>query len=109
MIKFKLLTVNEVDSLEAALNHEKDVLNLPVNNSVTYTLRKHIVDINGERDRSKIEAFIDYMRSMDRKKLMDYIDEIESGIDLEITVGTLGGGSVTTFLPLNFGFFWPDK
>jgi hypothetical protein len=48
------------------------------------------------------------MRIADSKALNDYIEKIESGIDLKIEVKTPGGGSVATFLPLNVRFFWPN-
>ena len=48
------------------------------------------------------------LRIRDSKELKNYIAEIESGIDLEIEVGTPGGGTIKTFLPLNYRFFWPD-
>jgi hypothetical protein len=109
VIRFKLLTTSEIDSLEKILEYEKEVLKSPVNNTVTYTLQRHIIDINGEADDAKIKTSIDYMRSADRKMLMDYIESIESGLDLEITVPTPSGESVTTYLPLNFNFFWPNS
>jgi hypothetical protein len=108
VVKFRLLTTGEVDELERVLDHEKEVLKLPINNSVTYTLQRHIVSINGETDSEKLKSSIEYMRSQDRKGLMDYIDSIESGLDLEITVKTPSGEPITTFLPLNFNFFWPN-
>jgi hypothetical protein len=48
------------------------------------------------------------MRIGDAKALNDYIEKIESGIDLNIEVTTPGGGSIATFLPLNVSFFWPN-
>ena len=48
------------------------------------------------------------MRVGDGKALRAYIDSVESGVELDIEVGTPGGGSIKTFLPLNFKFFWPD-
>jgi hypothetical protein len=108
VVKFRLLTTGEVDELERVLDHEKEVLKLPINNSVTYTLQRHIVSINGETDSEKLKSSIEYMRSQDRKGLMDYIDSIESGLDLEITVKTPSVEPITTFLPLNFNFFWPN-
>ena len=108
MIKFKLLSTDDVDSLEKLLEYEKDVLKLPINNSVTYTLQRHISEINGERDSDKIKSSIEYMRIADRKGLIEFIDTMESGLDLTINVTTPSGESVTSFLPLNLNFFWPN-
>jgi hypothetical protein len=79
-----------------------------VNNLTTYTLQKTIVEVNGERNPEMIREYANSIRIGDAKKLAQYIEEIESGVDLTITVGTPGGGSITSFLPLNFGFFWPN-
>mgnify|MGYP003557548590 FL=1 len=79
-----------------------------VNNSNTYTLQKLIVEVNGERNPEMIREYANTIRIGDARKFAEYVDKIESGVDLTITVGTPGGGSVTSFLPLNFGFFWPN-
>jgi hypothetical protein len=48
------------------------------------------------------------MRLIDSKKLKEYINSIECGVDTNVTFGTPGGGSVTRFLPFTIKFFWPD-
>ncbi len=106
-IKFKLLTVGDIDEIEELVEADK-VANIPVNNSNTYTLERQIVEVNGERNRGFIGEFAQSLRIKDAKELRDYVNKIESGVDLEIEVGTPRGGSVKTFLPLNFGFFWPN-
>ena len=106
-IKFKLLTVGDLDDIERKMKKDKDA-EIPVNNMSTYVLEKQIVEVNGERHRDSIKNFIERLRIPDAKKLREYVNEIESGINLELEVGTPGGGSIKTFLPLNFSFFWPD-
>jgi len=49
------------------------------------------------------------MRINDAKNFNEYVEAIDCGVDMNITVGTPGGGSVDTFLPLNFKFFWPNS
>jgi hypothetical protein len=106
-IKFKLLTVGDIDDIEIELENDKKN-GILVNNTNTYVLEKQIIDVAGERNKGVIKDFIQSMRIGDSKALRKYIDSIESGIDLNIEVGTPGGGSIKTFLPLNFKFFWPD-
>ena len=106
-IKFKLLTCGDVDDIEAMVDADKESGN-PVNNSSTYKLEKSIVEVNGNRNKEDIRMFIDGIRILDTKKLNDYIDSIESGLDLNIEIKTPGGGSIKTFLPLNVNFFWPN-
>ena len=67
-----------------------------------------IIEVNGSRDKNAIKDFVSSIRIKDGKDFTKYVESIEPGIDLNITVGTPGGGSVDTFLPLNTQFFWPD-
>ena len=106
-IKFRMLTVGDVDLLEEMV--EKDKLNkVPVNNTSTYRMERQLVEVNGNRDKNYLKDFANSMRIGDARALNDYIDKIESGIDLNIEVTTPGGGSIATFLPLNISFFWPN-
>ncbi len=108
-LKFKLLTVGDLERIEAVLDYEKTTLGSKINNSVTYALEKCIVEVNGERSLDYIKGFIEQMRAGDSKALRNYIEKIESGIDLNITIQVPGGGEpIKTFLPLTRKFFWPD-
>jgi hypothetical protein len=106
-IKFKLLTVGDIEDIEKMVESEKEK-NLPVSNANTFTLEKQIVEIDGNRDKNFIRQFIQSMRIKDSKDLKMYISKIDCGVDLSIEVQTPRGGSVKTFLPLNVKFFWPD-
>jgi hypothetical protein len=105
--RFKFLTCGEVEEVDKLIEFEKEN-GVLINNTSTYLLEKMIVEINGSRDRHSIKDFVSSIRIKDGKDFNKYVESIESGIDLNITVGTPGGGSVNTFLPLNLGFFWPD-
>jgi hypothetical protein len=106
-VKFKLLTCGEIDDLEKTILDEKEK-GVPVNNLTTYKFERMIVEVNGSRDRYMIKDFANSMRISDAKSFDNYIEELESGIDLNIEVATPGGGSIATFLPLNLNFFWPN-
>ena len=107
-IKFKLLTMGDVEDIEKMVETDK-ANGLPVNNSTTYTFERMIVEVNGNRDRNVIRDFSNSLRIKDAKEFSDYLDKLECGVDMTITVGTPGGGSIETFLPLNFNFFWPNS
>ena len=106
-IRFKLLNCGDIDEIDKMLESDKEN-NLLVNNTNTYKLEKMIVEVNGDSNKTMIRDFVNYMRISDSKAFNKYVDSIDAGIDLNIEVGTPGGGSVKTFLPLNVRFFWPD-
>jgi hypothetical protein len=106
-VRFKLLTCGDIDNIEKILEKEKEN-NIPVNNGNTYKLENMIVEVNGETNKTMIRDFVNYMRIQDSKEFNKFVDSIDTGVDLNIEVGTPGGGSIKTFLPLNLGFFWPD-
>ena len=105
-IKFKLLTCGDVDDIETIVSKEK-IDGCPIDNTIKYHLERMIIEVDGSRDATKVKEFANNLRPMDNESFGDYIQSIASGVDLNITVGTPGGGSVTTFLPLNVNFFWP--
>ena len=106
-LKFKFLTAGDEDEVEAKLAQEtKDGVEL--NNRSTYTLHKQIMGVNGDFNSETVKKAIENMRIGDIKALRTYIDNIESGIDLKVQVRTSGGESVSTFLPIESSFFWPD-
>lgn len=107
VIKFKMLTCGDVDTIERMV--DTDTKNGSLTNSGNmYTMERMIVEVNGSRDRNMIKEFVNSLRIKDGKEFSAYSDKIECGIDLNITVGTPGGSSVATFLPLNIKFFWPN-
>jgi hypothetical protein len=106
-IKFKFLTVGDIEDIEDLVRKDTENKN-PVNNALTYRLERQVVEVNGVRDKNYIREFVQNIRIADSKKLRDYIDKIEPNVDLEINVSTPGGGTMKTFLPLNVSFFWPD-
>jgi len=108
-IKFRLLTVGDLEEIEAHVEKMTEDVGPEFTDTSTYTLKKQIVSVDGISDKSTVINFIEQgMRLGDVRSFRNYINEIESGIDMNITVGTPGGGSLNTFLPLNTSFFWPD-
>lgn len=107
VVKFKLLTIGDVDELEKLAQYLKEENNL-INIENTLLLENQIVEIDGFRDKNYISEFVDNMRILDSKKLKAYIDSITCGVEMNVTFRTPGGGSVTRFLPFTLKFFWPD-
>lgn len=107
VVRFKLLTMGEIEELVKLAEFLKEKNNL-INTEPTLILENQIVEVNGNRDKDYISEFIDTMRLMDSKELRKYINSIECGVDTNVTFRTPGGGSVTRFLPFTIKFFWPD-
>lgn len=106
--KFKLLTVGDIEDISQQNEYELNTLNKEYAESYTYTLEKQIVEIDGITDKGYIKDFISIMRVGDSRAFKKYVNEIESGMDLNITVQVPGGEPFTTFLPINRTFFWPE-
>jgi hypothetical protein len=106
-VRFRFLTCGDIDDIEKVLEKEREN-NVPINNGTTYRYERMIVEVNGDRNKANIRNFVNSMRIPDAKAFDNYVEEIESGIDLNIDVKTPGDGSISTFLPLNLNFFWPD-
>ena len=106
-IKFKLLTCGDVDTIERMVEADKKN-NIPINKQSIYTMEFTIVSVNGDTSKNTIREFSNAIRVGDGKAFNEYVELIESGIDLNIDVRTPGGGSIKTFLPLNINFFWPN-
>lgn len=107
VVKFRLLNVGDLEDIQAMM--DDDIKNeIPVNSKNTYTLLRQIISVDGIGDSGFIGNFATSMRIGDSRALREYIESIESGVDLQLSVKTPGGGSVKTFFPLNISFFWPD-
>lgn len=109
LIKFKLLTVGDVKEVEDHKERMTKEKGEDFSDLATHTLKKIIVEIDGDRDRTNVGAFVERMRLGDSKALKKYLNDIESGMDLMLTVTAPGGGLVKTFFPLNPAFFWPES
>ncbi|NIQ16418.1 MAG: hypothetical protein GTO02_19100 [Candidatus Dadabacteria bacterium] len=108
-IKFKLLTVGELDDIEEHIDYVKENKGPEYIDAVTYGLSKQIVSVNDNSDKEHINNYVQSMLIGDSRALKKYINDIESGVDLSISVRSPGGETINTFLPLNIRFFWPDS
>ena len=108
-ITFRLLTVGDVEDIENHIEEVTEEIGPEFVDTSTYTLAKQVVAVEGDYDPEMVKNFVEQkMRLGDVRAFRKHINEIESGIDMAITVETQGGGSLETFLPLNLSFFWPD-
>lgn len=104
-IKFRLLTIGEMEELEAEAEDRKDDF---INSELTMILEAQIASINGNMDRAYISNYVESMRILDAKKLREYMSTVSCGIDMNISIQSPKGDTVNTYLPLTTKFFWPD-
>jgi len=108
-VTYRLLNVGDVNEIEEHIEKMTEESGPEFNDASTYTLKRQIIAIDGNYDKEIVSDFIDKkMRIGDVRTFRKKVNEIESGIDMNITVQTPGGGSIDTFLPLNLSFFWPE-
>jgi hypothetical protein len=107
-VLFKLLNGHDEDELVKILDSKKKI-GMQVEAGVTARLFQSIVEINGERDKQKINQIIQSMRAMDARSLRKYMDEIEPAVDLRQQVVCPACDEQSEVkMPLGMSFFWPD-
>ena len=102
-IKFKLLTGN--DEKEITRKDEEWTKRGNDSDRGRFILEQQIVEIDGERDKVKILLQIPKLPLKDSIEFKKYSNNIEPGIDFNITVETPGGESIETFLNIRPDFF----
>ena len=106
-VKFRLLTVRDEEELskrEEAQQKRK----AEFSDSLTHKLGTHIMSIDGRTDKEWIHNYVRVMPARDSLALRKYINDIEPGVDLNITVEGPGGDPIESFLVLGPDFLWPE-
>lgn len=103
-LKLKILNLGEQRDLEKLQDQYPKGMVAPI---VTKKLEKHIVEIDGIKDKGEIAKFINNLPIKDSKEIQKFIIECEPSLDLERTVTAPSGEKVS--FRLNFGadFFRP--
>jgi hypothetical protein len=100
-VEFKFLTEKETNQIEKDLKAEQRFR--PEVGEVTARLKRLIVSINGDNDKSKISTFSEQMLASDSRALRNYIKDNSPDIDMNIKVG-----DEEVAIPIDLNFFWPD-
>lgn len=103
---YRFLNMKDLEELIAIDEYEREVLNLEFTNTLTYRLERNVVSINDNTDSNYIRNKIVNMKPKDARFLRNTINELEPGIEQDITVQTPGGESVDTYFPINDELFW---
>lgn len=104
--KIKLISsINNIDNWRKSIPSTSSI---GENKSVTNSMELSIVSVNGNNDREFIKKYVRTMPALDAFKFRKYISDNEPSLDFTITVSrpeSLGGGSFTTFLELDYSLF----
>jgi hypothetical protein len=103
-VKFRLLNLKDEKEIDTLSDSYPQNMVAPV---VTKRLEKHIVEIDGNTDKSKISEFILNMPISDSKDLKKFIKECEPQLDLTRYITAPSGEKVTVNLSFGVEFFRP--
>lgn len=106
-VKFRLLTAKDEDDLEKRADSQKK-RKAEFSDVLTHRLGTQIMSIDGKTDKEWIHNYVRVMPAKDSLELRKYINKIEPGVDLTVTVTGPGGDPMDTFLAIGPDFFWPD-
>ena len=108
-VRFKFLTIKDEIDRSATEKATSNILNLKLEKNVTSYLKKTIVQIDGIRDKNKINQFVNVMPAFDSRSLRNYIREHEPGMDMTIQHKCdKCGYHNEAQMPMSSEFFWPS-
>lgn len=107
---FKFLTGRDDKIMEEEVKKMRKLFpDREVDNLVTRKLRAAIVSIDGVKDKSKLNKFIENMPALDSRNLRQFIVLNEPGIDTKGNMKCASCGKVSEVsLPMGASFFWPS-
>ena len=107
-VKFKFLTGKEEEEIlqQMEMRKKKGLVN---DNLITSRLLSCIVEVEGNKERSFISKFVQYMPARDSLELRKYIDDNEPGVNMTINFSCKScDHSDEVALPMGPTFFWPN-
>ena len=110
-VLFQFLTTGAQTNMSLTNDRRKKLFpDDAVGNTVTSRLESCIVSIDGVKDKNKIASFIKNMPALDSRRLRNYIDAKEPGIEMKswMTCDNCGAQS-SVDLPITTEFFWPRE
>lgn len=107
-VKFRFLTVGEDQQISEEDRERQQQKGDGISELFTMRLTRQVMEIDANRDGSYITQMIHSLPAKDASSLRSYISKIEPGIDLNIRVNAPSGSVVTTQLPIQANFFWPE-
>ena len=103
-VKLKLLSLGDEGELESIIEQHPKGMTAP---TITKRLEKHIVELDGNKDKGVIATFINQMPISDSKDIRKFISECEPKMDLDRKVIAPSGEEVTIGVTFGVEFFRP--
>ena len=106
-IVFKLLTQKDENEVDSELVARKK-LNKHQSTELTTRMKKMILSVDGNSDRTFINNFIDNeFLAIDSLAFRQYLAEITPDVDMNTTVVNSAGEEIEVTIPVTLRFFWP--
>lgn len=108
VVKFRLLTYNEIHKLELKAEKIQEEYGEEYSRFNSMKLKAHVTSINGNTDRSYIDKFIDAMPALDSFTIRKEILEVEPNVNMNYTFETADGYKFNSALSIGIDFFFPS-
>ena len=108
LVKFRMLTTKDLSDIEEGEEKKKKMMKFYLDETVTKRLERLIMEIDGDRDKSRIAQFISRMKIGDSVYIRKAYSNNEPGIDMNSEVEAPSGEFFRTSIPIGPSFFWPD-
>jgi hypothetical protein len=108
LVKFRMLTTKDLSDIEEGEEKKKKMMKFYLDETVTKRLERLIMEIDGDRDKSRIAQFISRMKIGDSVAIRKAYSNNEPGIDMNLEVEAPSGEFFRTSIPISPSFFWPD-
>jgi|TARA_B100001996_G_scaffold377572_1_gene360396 hypothetical protein len=111
VIEFKMLTHKDERDIEAEVKGYKKISQATgVSNELTTRLKKQIISVDGETDKSKINDFVDnQFLARDTREFRKYQKQITPDIIFETEYTSQIGEPHKVNVPIGVRFFWPES
>ena len=111
VIEFKMLTHKDERDIEAEVEGYKKIAQATgVSNELTTRLKRQIISVDGETDKTKINDFVDnQFLARDTREFRKYQTEITPDIIFESEYISQIGEPHKVNVPIGVRFFWPES
>ena len=111
VIEFKLMTHKDEREVEKEIEGYKKITQATgVSNELTTRLKKQLISVDGETDRTKINDFVDnQFLARDTREFRKYLIKVTPDITFEAEYLSQIGESHMVNIPVGVRFFWPES